>query len=187
MKPITTFLTILFISFLSSPSWSETLTMDDLVERDGLFYKKFTNTPFTGDVASTESGNFINGKRIGEWLTFHENGQLEEIGNFEDGNKDGSWTTYHVNGQLRSKGNYKYDKMDGFWEFYYKNGQLSNKGNYDNGEREDGHWEFYYDNGQLWSRGNYKDGKMDGFWYSYNEDGLVDKWTGVYRKDVKQY
>ena len=46
MKRINTFLTILFISLLSSPSWSETI--DDLVERNGIYYKKFTDVPFTG-------------------------------------------------------------------------------------------------------------------------------------------
>ena len=53
-------ITILFISLLSSPSWSETLTMDDLVEKeDLLFYKKFSIFspldflhPFTGIVES---------------------------------------------------------------------------------------------------------------------------------------
>ena len=46
---------------LSSPSWSETLTMDDLVERDDLYYKKFTNVPFTGEISRIESGKFKNG------------------------------------------------------------------------------------------------------------------------------
>ena len=36
-------ITILFITFLSSLTWSGTLTMDDLVEKeDLLFYKKFS-------------------------------------------------------------------------------------------------------------------------------------------------
>ena len=53
MKPITTLLTILFITLLSSPSWSE--TREDLVENpsDGLVYKKFTTIPFTGSVLPT--------------------------------------------------------------------------------------------------------------------------------------
>ena len=65
--------------------------MDDLVERDGLFYKKFTNTPFTGEVSGIESGDFKNGTRIGEWLFFHENGQLHLVGKYKDGKEDGVW------------------------------------------------------------------------------------------------
>ena len=72
MKTLTTLITILFISLLSSPSWSETLTMDDLVERNDIYYKKFTNTPFTGTVSGKNlhedltSGIFKNGKKNGD-------------------------------------------------------------------------------------------------------------------------
>lgn len=50
--PITTLVTILFVSLLSSPSWSEGISFDDLVERDGLTYKKVTDVPFTGKIGS---------------------------------------------------------------------------------------------------------------------------------------
>ena len=33
-------ITILFITFLSSPSWSGTLSMDDLVEKEDLLFIK---------------------------------------------------------------------------------------------------------------------------------------------------
>jgi antitoxin component YwqK of YwqJK toxin-antitoxin module len=49
---------------------------DDLVERDGLYYKKFSDVPFTGKVTGEEQGSFRNGKREGEWVWYHENGQL---------------------------------------------------------------------------------------------------------------
>ena len=62
MKPIITIITILFISLLSSPSWSE--TMDDLVERDGLFYKKFTDIPFSGEITGLRNGRIKNGKEV---------------------------------------------------------------------------------------------------------------------------
>ena len=87
MKTLNSIIIVLFVSLLSSPSWSETLTMDDLVERNGLYYKKFTNTPFTGEVSGIQSGGFKNGKRIGEWLYYYEHGQLNWIGNYEDGKK----------------------------------------------------------------------------------------------------
>ena len=62
MKKLTSIILILFLSFLSSPSWSETLTMDDLVERNDLYYKKFTNVPFTVEISGIESGGFKNGE-----------------------------------------------------------------------------------------------------------------------------
>ena len=42
-----TLLTLCLILF-ALLSWGE--IMDDLVERDGLFYKKFIQTPFTGEI-----------------------------------------------------------------------------------------------------------------------------------------
>ena len=56
MKPINTLVALLFISLLSSPSWS--MTLDDLVEREGLYYEKFTDVPFTGEVTGRKQGSF---------------------------------------------------------------------------------------------------------------------------------
>ena len=45
--------------------------MGDLVLRDDLFYKKFTNVTFTGEVEGREIGKFKNGKREGYWEEYH--------------------------------------------------------------------------------------------------------------------
>ena len=58
---ITPLVLILLVSF---PSWG--LTMDDLVVREGLYYEKFTNVPFTGEIdEGLERGNFKKGKQEG--------------------------------------------------------------------------------------------------------------------------
>ena len=57
--------------------------MDDLVERNDLYYKKFTNVPFTGMISGIQNGNFKNGKKDGEWLHYHQNGQLKMKGNLK--------------------------------------------------------------------------------------------------------
>ena len=49
--------------------------MDYLVERNNLYYKKFTNVPFTGEISGEKNGSFKKGKKDGEWLSYHENGQ----------------------------------------------------------------------------------------------------------------
>ena len=143
MKPIITFLSILLISFLSSPSWSETLTMEKLVENpsDGLVYKKFTPIPFSGSVYPTSedpfSGSYKDGIRHGFWETFYQNGLLKNKGNYKDGKKEGLWEWYYTNGQLGIKGNYKDGKEEGVWEWYYENGNLRNTETYKNGEKLD--------------------------------------------------
>ena len=118
MKLINTLITILFISLLSSPSWS--LTLDDLVERDGLYYKKFTETPFTGEVTGDGQGSIRNGKIEGVFVTYHENGQLKSKGNYTDGKREGEWVTYHENGQFWHEGIYKNDRLDqDYWFAFY--------------------------------------------------------------------
>ena len=93
-------LTLLF------PSLAYGLTMEDLVERpqwSGLYYKKFTEVPFTGKVtgkcnfrapgsASGEfpgicQGSFKNGKKVGPWVYYYDNGQLWYKVTFKDGKK----------------------------------------------------------------------------------------------------
>ena len=55
MRHILTSVVLVVLLFPALAVW-ETVTMDDLVERDGLYYKKFTNVPFTGDVTGKSQG-----------------------------------------------------------------------------------------------------------------------------------
>ena len=80
----------------STFSWG--FTKDDLVYRDGLFYKKFTDTPFTGQIEGRWNGSLSEGKKEGYWIYYHENGQLSGKGNYKDGKKHGCWEGYLING-----------------------------------------------------------------------------------------
>ena len=92
MKPINTLLTILFISLLSSPSWSE--EMSDLVTREGIYYQKFTDVPFSGKVTGKEQGSFKNGKGEGAWVGYYETGQLRTKGSFKNGKLEGAFNYF---------------------------------------------------------------------------------------------
>jgi hypothetical protein len=75
-------------------------TMDDLVERDGIHYKKFTTVPFTGKVTGDEQGSFKDGKKVGPWVGYHDNGKLESKGTYKDGKMDGPWVGYNKDGTV---------------------------------------------------------------------------------------
>ena len=92
---------------MSFPSWSETLTMDDLVERNDLHYKQFTNVPFTWEISGKQNGSEKKGKKNGEWLSYGENGQLMVIGNYKDGKQDGLWELFNENGSLNKSETFK--------------------------------------------------------------------------------
>ena len=51
---------------------AETVSLDDLVERNGLWYKKFSDIPFTGKVSGNFQGTIKRGKRHGTWLFFYK-------------------------------------------------------------------------------------------------------------------
>ena len=78
-KTLITFLTILFC-LTSSVGWSE--TWDELVERDGIYFKKFTDVPFNGKM---DNKGLIKNSKI----------NLYEQGSIKNGMKDGSWVRYY--------------------------------------------------------------------------------------------
>jgi antitoxin component YwqK of YwqJK toxin-antitoxin module len=148
-------LTLLF------PSLAIGETMKDLVKTDSLYYKKFTEVPFTGKTTGKIQGSFRNGKKHGPWVTYWDNGRLNYKGTYKNGKKDGPWVEYHKNGQLKEKGTFKNGKPDGPWV---------------------GNW----NNGQIRTKGTHKDGKPDGPYVGYNKDGTVwEKYTGTFKDGVK--
>ena len=54
---------VIAIIYISSPSWSETVTIDDLKEKSGFYYKKFSDIPFTGEISSKTNRKLKKGKR----------------------------------------------------------------------------------------------------------------------------
>ena len=85
---------LVLLSLVSFPSWG--LSVDDLVQREGLYYQKFTDIPFTGEIdEGLERGNFKNGQRDGTWVSYYENGQLRYKGEYKDGRPIGSSIRYY--------------------------------------------------------------------------------------------
>ena len=66
------------------------MTKGDLVEREGLYYEKFTDVPFTGEVTGVEQVSIKNGKLEGAWFGYHENGQLQDKLHYENGKSEGA-------------------------------------------------------------------------------------------------
>ena len=84
-----TLLLLLFMSLLSTPSWSE--TFDDLVKREGIYYQKFTDVPFTGKITGAEQGLLKNGKKEGVWTWYDKNSQLFMKHKLQTHNPQGVW------------------------------------------------------------------------------------------------
>ena len=118
-------LTLVVLVGLLFPSLTQGMTakFEDLVWKGSLQYKKDTDVPFTGEVKGKGWGRVQNGKRVGPWIWYHENGQAMYQGIYMDGNQDGRWVQHYSNGQISSKGTYMNGKREGPWVFYDSNGQ----------------------------------------------------------------
>ena len=100
MKKSLFILPLVLTSLVSFPGWG--LTYQDLVEREGLWYKKFTDVHFNGKISAEDyQGNYKNGKKDGSWFRYREKGHLGEAMNWKNGVRHGSWVGYHFDGQLR--------------------------------------------------------------------------------------
>ena len=117
---------VVFVVLLfPSLALGEEVTLDDLVKTDGLFYKKFTDVPFTGKITGSEQGKIKNGKKEGPWVVYHDNGQLSRKGDFKNGEEEGPLVVYYENGRLSFKGNYKNGEKDGPWVYYHEDGTVN--------------------------------------------------------------
>ena len=88
---------------------TEICDWDDLVQRVGLFCKKFTEVPFTGTVTGKGQGKIINGNKVGPWVVFWSNGQVMVQGNWKNGKRDGPWVWNKPDGTVDKEmtGTYK--------------------------------------------------------------------------------
>ena len=192
---IITFFTVLFC-LNSSVGYSQNIICEktgyscpeinfkDLVKRDGVYYKKFSDEPYTGKVTGLEQGSLKNGLKAGFWVKYFDNGQLYSKGHYKSNKLDGVWIYNHRNGQLHKKFHYKNNKVDGTFVNYYKNGNLHFKVNYNN-DLKNGSWIKYWNNGQLGEKGNYKNNKREGSWVYYWDSGKLSS-KGKYKNDKKE-
>jgi antitoxin component YwqK of YwqJK toxin-antitoxin module len=116
---------ILLMVFLF-PSLALGVEFGDLVQREGLYYEKFTDVPFSGKIdEGLWRGLFKNGKSEGLWVRYSVGGQLSYKGTYKDGEWDGPWVGYWNNGQLQMKGTYKDGEQNGPWVAYHKDGTVN--------------------------------------------------------------
>ena len=68
---------------------SEICDWNELVERKGLYYKKFSDVPFTGKVTGKGQGELKDGKKEGPWVGFNEDGTIVPslTGTYKNGKK----------------------------------------------------------------------------------------------------
>ena len=112
----------------------------DLRQRNGVYFKKFSDVPFEGRLKPPNSGVFRRGLPEGEFL--FDMGLARR--SYLNGRPHGLWISYHHGRNVFMKLNYRNVKRHGPYIVFDTHGQLASKGNYKNG-KPDGAWEFKID------------------------------------------
>lgn len=107
-------------------------------------------------------GYFLDGKPVGQFKRYHENGKLQSVQTFEDNDRS-TVEVYAGDGVLVAKGAYKGNKREGLWEYYASTGELFLTEFYVDGLRQ-GESLKYGPKGkeQVMERMNYVDDLLDG-------------------------
>ncbi len=146
-------------------------------------------------------GQYVDGKKQGEWTNWHENGKVMKVETYLNGQLNGKITQYRDDKTLERETEYKANKREGTWNYYdetgknllkrevyadgkpngtwienYPNGKPKSKTSYLNGEL-DGTQEEYYDNGKRSIVRNFKNGVLHGKYYEWAKTGSLLKET----------
>lgn len=84
--------------------------------RHGKFKKFNWHFSHTGDKKITMKGKYDNGKKIGLWVEYYENGNLKLEVTYDNGLKHGSFKEWALDETLLQEGFYKNDKKEGEWK-----------------------------------------------------------------------
>jgi antitoxin component YwqK of YwqJK toxin-antitoxin module len=115
------------------------------------------------------------GRMQGPWKEYFANGQLQSQGEYLNSKRIGDWVFYYPNGKIEQKGKYdKKGKAQGAWKWYYESGNILREENYRN-NLQDGLMTEYSDDGKVITKGEYVDGQKEGPWMmelaEYREEG----------------
>lgn len=194
---VSLFYTVLLLLFLSP---ADAAVREDLVTREGLYYKKFSDQPFEGQLEGRIQSKIKNGKRHGAWLMFDKNGQLIEKGFNDFGKKVGQWKYFRSDGTLTTSEVYQNGALNGDKKNFNTDGTISEKFTYLNGlfklhiaysyqqgallseissnaSGKHGVSKWYYRNGQVRTLQNNLDGKLSGVSLSYDHNGNIQNKT----------
>jgi hypothetical protein len=116
----------------------------------------------------------INGKKVGEWITYHDNGTVKEIGEYINGEKIGLWEEYYNNGVICSREEYSNGRVEGKWWVFYRSGKLEAVGKFKN-DKIEGKCIRYYENGVVEEKGSYNGNELDGKWKYFYESGKIKR------------
>ena len=114
---------IISLLFLSVGLSQQEYNIEHLLERDGVYIKKFSDEIVNGKVfqmfgdMKVPLGKMKDGKKEGKWMVWYDNGTKQEEQNYKDGKKNGLTTKWTENGRRRET-QYLNDEVYGLETIY---------------------------------------------------------------------
>ena len=159
-----------------SPISDRNVEYGQLEDREGIFYVKEENTPYTGTLTSKFGAmkeyeeNYSNGKLHGDKVWYSEEGKPVVVDVYKNGRLDGTSFEYYLNGATKTVKVYVDNKISSI-KSYNKAGNIIHQSEFTDGS---GHWKIFWETGNPLEEGNYKNGVKDGEWKRYQSNGTVD-------------
>ncbi|WP_035337548.1 toxin-antitoxin system YwqK family antitoxin [Dokdonia sp. PRO95] len=131
-------------------------------------------TFFTTDGKIVSKGKMNGRERLGEWLSYHQDGKSIMIKErYVNGKLEGERMVYFINGLLAQQEFYKRGLKEGKTIYYSEEKKVLKELQYKNDQLE-GPVRLYNGFGQLEIEGAYKNNRKHGLW-KYYKNGTVDK------------
>ncbi len=139
---------------------------------------------FAEDGTLQKEGEFINGRKAGEWKNYFPSGKVSSSGQYENDAPTATWKYFFEDGTLSSTGEFVGGVKNGYWSSFNKDGSLKSEITYVNGT---GEYREYFAEKKLKTKGQIVDGKYNGKWQYYSSDGKLEgecdfaKGKGIYK------
>jgi len=118
-----------------------------------------------------EKGEFANGLKNGEWITYSRKGKLIRKINYENGLLNGKIELFYVNGKPKVNGQFEKGNKIGKWIYYTEKGKILSEGIYDSNKPID-----------IWTLNDTK-GKKPVVQYDYNSKKYIINNSTPFHKD----
>ena len=197
MKKILFILLIIF-PFLTDAQENINLT-DGQGLRQGLWKRNYPNG------RTMYEGRFKDGKPVGEWRRYHENGALRAILNHSEINDSVQAKLFDISGKLIAQGTYFNELKVGKWTYftdgrivsdeeyvdgaktgisrvYYPTGELLEETEWVN-DRKNGSYRAFYQNGRPFLECKYDNNMRNGFCVTYFPSGAMEV-DAFYKNDL---
>lgn len=103
------------------------------------------------------SGDFIEGKKEGLWISYYNNGMTSDSTVYKKGNPVGTYLKWHRNGFVSDSAVLNEDGS-GVEVTWFDTGSPSSAGRYCSGHYQNGKWQYFHKNGKISAEEIYKNG-----------------------------